>query len=253
MTTTTTTADDLQIAGMVPLSTVDWPGRLAATLFCQGCPWACVYCHNHAILDPRTPGAVPWSDVENLLARRHGLLDAVVFSGGEATRQQALIPAARRVRDLGFAVGLHSAGIFPHRLEELLKQHLVDWIGLDIKALPGANYDEVTGQRPRLQQSAPPSSYRAGHLAWRSLEICLDHPEVDLEVRITVYPTGPRDALDVARRVRNMGVAHLAIQKARACGAPHDFVAHGPGWDEWCEALIPALADCGFDSLVLRS
>ena len=52
-------AVDLQIAGLVPLSTVDWPGRLAATVFCQGCPWRCTYCHNTAILDTTVPGAVP--------------------------------------------------------------------------------------------------------------------------------------------------------------------------------------------------
>ena len=76
------TAKDLQIAGLVPLSTVDWPGQLAATLFLQGCPWRCHYCHNRAILDPRTPGTVAWSEVRDLLERRRGLLDAVVFSGG---------------------------------------------------------------------------------------------------------------------------------------------------------------------------
>src|SRR5690625_1982067 len=89
-------AADLQIAGLVPLSSVDWPGRLVATVFCQGCPWSCTYCHNTAILDPRTPGAVPWTQLEQLLTRRHGLLDGVVFSGGEATMQPALVSAARR-------------------------------------------------------------------------------------------------------------------------------------------------------------
>src|SRR5699024_7544222 len=72
-------AADLQIAGLVPLSSIDWPGQLVATVFCQGCPWRCTYCHNTAILDPRTPGAVSWTQLEQLLARRHGLLDGVVF------------------------------------------------------------------------------------------------------------------------------------------------------------------------------
>ena len=84
------TPDDLQIAGLVPMSTVDWPGRFAASLFLQGCPWACPYCHNSAIIDPRIPGVVAWGALEDLLARRRGLLDGVVFSGGEATRQIAL-------------------------------------------------------------------------------------------------------------------------------------------------------------------
>ena len=72
------------------MSTVDWPGKFAASLFLQGCPWVCPYCHNSAIIDPRIPGVVAWSALEDLLARRRGLLDGVVFSGGEATRQIAL-------------------------------------------------------------------------------------------------------------------------------------------------------------------
>ena len=114
------TPDDLQIAGLVPMSTVDWPGKFVASLFLQGCPWACPYCHNSAIIDPRIPGVVAWSALEDLLARRRGLLDGVVFSGGEATRQIVLGAAMARVRELGFGVGLHTAGPYPRRLEELL-------------------------------------------------------------------------------------------------------------------------------------
>ncbi|NNH09134.1 radical SAM protein, partial [Cellulomonas fimi] len=99
MTDRTTAADGLAIAGLTPLSSCDWPGRLVATAFLQGCPWRCTYCHNAAILDPRTPGVVPWSDVRDLLDRRRGLLDGVVFSGGEPTRQAGLVDAARQVRD----------------------------------------------------------------------------------------------------------------------------------------------------------
>ena len=103
----------LLIGGLLPFTTIDYPGCLAAVLFCQGCPWRCVYCQNHEILDPRTPGSVPWSQVVELLQRRRGLLDGLVFSGGEATRQPGLLSAAQEVKALGFAVGLHTAGIYP--------------------------------------------------------------------------------------------------------------------------------------------
>ena len=106
----TLTASDLQIAGLTPMSSVDWPGKFVATVFAQGCPWACPYCHNQAIIDPKIPGVVSWESVEELLGRRRGLLDGVVFSGGEATRQLAVLPAMQRVRELGFEVGLHTAG-----------------------------------------------------------------------------------------------------------------------------------------------
>ena len=100
----TLTASDLQIAGLTPMSSVDWPGKFVATVFAQGCPWACPYCHNQAIIDPKIPGVVSWESVEELLGRRRGLLDGVVFSGGEATRQLAVLPAMQRVRELGFEI-----------------------------------------------------------------------------------------------------------------------------------------------------
>lgn len=233
-------AEDLQIAGLQPMSGVDWPGRLVATVFAQGCPWACPYCHNHAIIDPLVPGVVAWSAVEDLLARRHGLLDGVVFSGGEATRQQALLPAARRVHELGFLVGLHTAGPYPRRLAELLGEGLVDWVGIDVKALPGADYEQVAG-RPG-----------AGAKAWESLAVVAAHPEVAHEVRLTVYPDGPRDGLEVARRVRGLGLRSFALQQARAIGAPEGFRAGAPGWDDQVAALARDVGALGFEQFTFR-
>ena len=233
------TPDDLQIAGLVPMSTVDWPGKFAASLFLQGCPWACPYCHNSAIIDPRIPGVVAWSALEDLLARRRGLLDGVVFSGGEATRQIALGAAMARVRELGFGVGLHTAGPYPRRLEELLGAGLVDWVGIDVKATRD-NYEAVAG-RPG-----------AGARAWESLGVVLDHPEVDHEVRLTVYPDGPGDGLAVARAARRMGVKSFALQQAREFGTPEGFEASRGGWDDQVCALAADIEKLNFDTFVFR-
>ena len=233
------TPEDLQIAGLVPLSTVDWPGKFAASLFLQGCPWACPYCHNYAIIDPRIPGVVAWSALEDLLARRRGLLDGVVFFGSEATRQIALGAAMARVRELGFAVGLHTAGPYPGRLADLLGAGLVDWVGIDVKAMP-SNYESVAG-RPG-----------AGQRAWESLGVVLDHPEVDYEVRLTVYPDGPGDAVDVATTARDMGVRSFALQQARDMGAPDTFTATRPGWDDQVRSLARDIEALGFDTFIFR-
>ena len=64
------------------MSTVDWPDHLTATVFLQGCPWNCFYCHNRDLIPARTPGRVAWEEVRALLRRRRGLLDGVVLTGG---------------------------------------------------------------------------------------------------------------------------------------------------------------------------
>ena len=235
----TLTASDLQIAGLTPMSSVDWPGKFVATVFAQGCPWACPYCHNQAIIDPKIPGVVSWERVEELLGRRRGLLDGVVFSGGEATRQLAVLPAMSRVRELGFEVGLHTAGPYPARLHEILRTGLVDWVGIDIKAMPGPHYEAVAGRA------------NAGPKAWESLGEVLDSG-VSYEVRLTVYPDGPRDGYEVASCVKDLGATHFALQQARALGTAQGFNAGDAAWDLEVQSLADDIEKLGFESFQLR-
>ena len=207
-------ADDLQIAGLVALSTVDWPGHLVATAFLQGCPWRCTYCHNSAILDPRTPGVVPWQRVRDLIARRKGLLDGVVFSGGEPTRQAALVAAVREVKDAGFLVGLHTGGAYPRRLAQLLP--LVDWVGLDVKA-PARLYRAVT------RTGGPTAS---ADQAFASLELVLASG-VDVQVRTTVDPTvmSDGDVAELTAVLAERGVREHVLQTVRPDGTTDEYRA----------------------------
>ncbi len=199
----TNTRARLRIGGLARFSTVDWPGRLVATVFCQGCPWRCPYCHNpHLLAAHGTPGTrVPWPEVLAFLERRHGLLDGVVFSGGEPTAQTALPDAIRAARTLGFRVGLHTAGPWPERLAAVLPD--LDWVGFDVKA-PFEDYAAVTGV---------PGS---GDTALASLRVLLGSG-VTFEARATVHPALIDDAaLDrLTDRLADMGVRHVAIQHAR--------------------------------------
>ncbi|MDO5049158.1 MAG: anaerobic ribonucleoside-triphosphate reductase activating protein [Actinomycetaceae bacterium] len=239
MQTTTT----LQLAGIQPMSSVDWPGKLVATVFAQGCPWACGYCHNHAIIDCLTPGEVPWEDVMALMKRRRGLLDGIVFSGGEATRQHALLDAAKEVKDLGFEVGLHTAGPYPRALSQLLDSGVVDWVGMDVKATE-RNYSQITGRA------------NSGQKAWESLRILLDyavsHPDFDYEIRLTVFPNSPGDELEVARACKAAGVRTFALQQARQEGAPEGFEAQAVGWNDQFDALVSDVEALGFEELIVR-
>lgn len=147
----------IRVGGMTPLTTIDFPGRLAAVLFLQGCPWRCGYCHNPDLLPARADSALDWAAVQAFLQRRRGLLEGVVFSGGEPTAQAALPKAIEAVKAMGFQVGLHSGGMYPARLRTVLP--LLDWIGLDIKA-PADLYDRVTARR----HSAAPAHAALAHV-----------------------------------------------------------------------------------------
>jgi anaerobic ribonucleoside-triphosphate reductase activating protein len=194
----------LQVGGVAPFSATDYPGKLAAVVFVQGCPWRCGYCHNPHLQTRTCSSPVVWDDVLLLLQRRVGLIDAVVFSGGEPTLDPALADAIRKVRALGFGIGLHSAGIYPRRLAEVLP--LVDWVGMDVK-VEWSGYDAITGIAGSARQA------RAS--AQAVLASGVAH-----EFRTTVHPalhTEP-EILALAQSLSAMGVQHYALQVARAVG-----------------------------------
>lgn len=143
----------LRVGGLTRCSASDYPGKLAAVVFCQGCAWRCGYCHNPELQPRRGREEIAWADVLAFLERRRGLLDAVVFSGGEPTLQRGLAPAMGAVKALGYLVGLHTAGVMPRRLAEVLP--LVDWVAMDVKA----KFDEhesvtrVRGSARRARES----------------------------------------------------------------------------------------------------
>jgi anaerobic ribonucleoside-triphosphate reductase activating protein len=199
----------LRVGGLSRFSSVDYPGLLAAVVFVPGCPWRCGYCHNPALqkrpLDRQDEPA--WAEVLDWLQGRRGLLDAVVFSGGEPTLDPGLPGAIAQVRELGYRVGLHTTGFAPARLQALLAQ--VDWVGLDIKAplRAGDDYARITGaRRPRAAVQ-------------RSLE-ALVASEVDFECRTTAHPAlldGPA-LLRIGEDLSAAGVGNWALQIARETG-----------------------------------
>jgi len=132
----------LHVGGLTPCTSIDYPGELAAVVFCQGCPWRCGYCHNKHLMSEQAGTEIKWEEIIRFLEHRRGLLDAVVFSGGEPTMQTSLLAAISAVKELGFQIGIHTAGAFPEVLERVLP--LTDWVGMDIKA-PFEEYEVITG------------------------------------------------------------------------------------------------------------
>ncbi|SDU39596.1 anaerobic ribonucleoside-triphosphate reductase activating protein [Pseudomonas pohangensis] len=191
----------LRVGGLLPLTTLDYPGQLACVLFCQGCAWRCRYCHNPELIGPRGRQETPWAEVLAFLRKRQGLLDAVVFSGGEATLQAGLPAAMRQVRELGFKIGLHSAGIKPAAFKRVLS--LCDWVGFDVKAL-----EEDTALITGVSHS--------GRTNWQSLELLLDSG-VEYECRTTVHwqLSDCRRLQRLGERLASIGVEHFVVQQAR--------------------------------------
>jgi len=193
----------LRVGGITPFTATDYPGQLAAVVFVQGCPWRCGYCHNPH-LQQRHSGALDWDSVIAFLRRRVGLIDAVVFSGGEPTIDPCLELAIADVRALGFKVGLHTAGIYPARLSQVLPT--LDWVGFDIKA-PATHYESVTGVAG------------SGAAAFACAALVIDSG-IAHECRTTVHSALLTDAqlLELATTLSGMGVRHYAVQLFRPTG-----------------------------------
>lgn len=232
-------AGGLRVGGLVPFTQIDFPGRFSAVVFVQGCPWRCAYCHNPHLQARDAVPERPWADVLEFLARRAGLLDAVVFSGGEPTIDPALPRAIGDVRALGLRVGLHSAGMAPRRLAALLRG--VDWVGLDVKAplddVP--RHDLVTGVLggvPKVRESVQ-AVLRSG---------------AKHEFRTTAHPALLDDAalLRIGGSLASMGARAFAVQVARpvaSAGSSLPMVARSYPAPE----TLDRLADL-FESFVVR-
>lgn len=221
--------ETLAVGGLERFSLVDWPGMITATVFCQGCGWRCRYCHNPHLrafagrsmsasgvaAKGATEGADGWTwpGVLAWLRDRRGLLDGVVFSGGEPTLQRDLRAAMGQVRELGFRLGLHTAGPDPGALAAVLP--LVEWVGFDFKA-PFADYGRVTRAG-------------GGEAAARSFAL-VQRAGVAFEIRTTWHPEllSEIDLHVMADTLAASGVATWVVQRFRAGGCADQALCATP-------------------------
>ena len=134
----------INIGDIEKFSIVDFPSKMAVVVFMQGCPWRCPFCYNQTLQNPHIEGNAEWDNLIHLLEHRKGIIDAVVFSGGEPLMQDNLPQAMDAVREMGFEVGLHTGGYKPEALEKVLPK--IVWAGFDIKApLEHERYKKATG------------------------------------------------------------------------------------------------------------
>ena len=135
----------MDIHGLQKLTLLDYPGRMACTVFLAGCNLRCPFCHNSELLD--RAAAPPVMDDTELLAflnKRRGMLEGVCFTGGEPLMQAGLPDLLRRIRELGYPVKLDTNGFFASRLQSVVEDGLVDYVAMDIKN-DEARYAETCG------------------------------------------------------------------------------------------------------------
>ena len=123
----------MNIAGLQKMTLLDYPGKVACTVFLQGCNFRCPFCHNSELLSGNEPPLMTDEEFFTFLKKRKGLLDAVCVSGGEPTLQRDLESLLRGIRELGFLIKLDTNGSRPEVLKKLVTENLVDYVAMDIK------------------------------------------------------------------------------------------------------------------------
>ena len=134
----------MKIHGLQKMTLLDFPGRVACTVFFGGCDMRCPFCHNAELLDGSAPPVMDERELLAFLEKRRGLLDGVAFTGGEPLLQKDLPALAEKIRMLGYPVKLDTNGTHPDLLARMIRDGLVQYVAMDIKNSPD-RYAETAG------------------------------------------------------------------------------------------------------------
>ena len=134
----------MTISGLQKMTLLDYPGKVACTVFLQGCNYRCPFCHNSELLEGKAEPLMTVEEFLVFLKKRVGLLDGVCVSGGEPTLSPGLRDLLAAIKERGFAVKLDTNGSRPEVLKALVAEGLVDYVAMDIKNAP-SRYAETCG------------------------------------------------------------------------------------------------------------
>ena len=132
------------IAGLQKMTLLDFPGKVACTVFLSGCNFRCPFCHNSGLLERQASPMMTEAEFLSFLEKRKGLLEGVCITGGEPTLQPRLPELIRSIRNLGFAVKLDTNGSRPDVLQALCRENLLDYVAMDVKNCP-SRYAQTIG------------------------------------------------------------------------------------------------------------
>jgi len=180
------------IGGLQKLTLIDYPGKIACTVFLAGCSFRCPWCYNPELVlqeEIKTSTKISEQDFFQFLKERPGLIEGVVLCGGEPTIQPDLIEFCQKIKKMGFLIKLDTNGSSPEVIKELIDKNLVDYIALDIKA-PPEKYIKAIGAESYFGTKGMRSNFWAEKIVnniKKSIEL-LKQGQVDYEFRTTVIP-----------------------------------------------------------------
>lgn len=148
----------MRIAGLQKMTLLDFPGKVACTVFLQGCNFRCPFCHNSDLLGKEGPEGMTAEELLKFLEKRQGILDGVCITGGEPTLQPELEELICAIKAMGYAVKLDTNGAKPEALKKLSREGLLDYVAMDIKNSP-EGYGETVGV-PKMDISHVEESIR---------------------------------------------------------------------------------------------
>lgn len=134
----------MKIHGLQKMTLLDYPGRVACTVFLGGCDFRCPFCHNAEILDAGAPAETDDGALLKFLEKRTGLLDGVVITGGEPLLRPDIDELIEKIHALGYPVKLDTNGNHPAMLKKLVGAGLIDYVAMDVKNGP-SRYAETVG------------------------------------------------------------------------------------------------------------
>ncbi|MDO5122479.1 MAG: anaerobic ribonucleoside-triphosphate reductase activating protein, partial [Erysipelotrichaceae bacterium] len=123
----------MKIHGLQKMTLLDFPGRVACTIFTGFCDMRCPFCHNYELVDGSAPAIMTSDELFSFLSKRKGLLDGVAITGGEPCLNEELPDLLRKIRDMGFQTKLDTNGNHPQMLKRILDEGLIDYAAMDVK------------------------------------------------------------------------------------------------------------------------
>lgn len=236
----------MKIYGLQKLTLLDYPGKMAATLFLGGCNFRCPFCHNSGlVLSPEQQEVLPVSEVLAFLEKRRGILEGVCITGGEPTLSGDLKRLITDIRGLGYLVKLDTNGSRPEVLRELVSEGLLDYAAMDIKS-------SLSGYAKAAGLSSGQASVITEKVAESAAFLMENHIPYEFRTTVTKELHSADDFREIARWLAGCSAYYLqAYRDSESVLMPHTFHSYTrrelEGFQTILQEKIPLVEIRGID------